>query len=152
MRSPGVIYREYRKAKRKALYLMIADSFKKAHSNCTYGLTIDYTDNDSSKCSTKICMYSVELGSPDHADLRKMDVCTCASNCNAFAPSKTRDQIVEEFEKEIADDDTLSHKYPEIAAYQWVLDKELVEAKKNPSFIRRILISMISFFENLLKV
>jgi hypothetical protein len=152
MRSPGVIYRKYRQVKRKLMYLKISESFRKDHHNCSYGHYIKYKDNDNRNRTAKICMFGVFNDPASNNDYRKMDVCTCASKCNAFAAKRTRKEIIESFEKEISNSNVLQAKYPELAAYKWVLDKDLDEAKKKPGIINTILISLISFFEKAMKV
>jgi len=151
MRSPGVIYRKYRQIKRKLLYYKISEYHKKAHQNCAYGHFVKYSDNDNRDRTSKLCMYSVWTDPKKEFDHRKIDVCTCAASCNAFAPKRSKESLAEDFEKEIQDYNTCLKKYPELAAYKWVLDKDLEEAKKNPGLINRFLISVIIFIENILK-
>lgn len=151
MKSPGVIYRKYRQVKRKLLYFKIAESYRKSHKNCHYGHFIRYRDSDNGPRSTKICMYAVWNDPEGLYDHRKLDICTCASKCNAFAPKKTRDEIVAEFEREVDDRDICITKYPELFTYKWVLDKDLEAAKKKPGLLSRIIVWAINFLEKLLK-
>jgi len=83
--------------------------------------------------------------------MTSLDVCTDPHECPAFACKKTRDQIVLEFEAEIGSYAIKNEKYPELSVMEWVLDRDLSEASKNPPFIGKLVIFLISILESFLK-
>jgi hypothetical protein len=151
MKSPGVVYRKYRQMLRKKLYFLVVENYKRDHGNCAYAHTVKYLDVNNRNRSSKMCLYAVLTDPKGENDSRKIDVCTCASECNAFAPAKSKEEVVKEFERDIKDYKTCLRKYPELAAFSWLLDKDLEDAKKNPNFLDKIVIYLINFLENLLK-
>jgi len=157
MRSPGVIYRKYRQQIRKKLYYLTLESYKKMHENCVYGYSIKYRDTNNRDRSSKICLYGVLGGATEGDKINienfvKLDVCTCASECNAFAPKRTKEEVAEKFESDISDYNQCKKLYPEIAVYKWVLDRDQEYAKKKPNIINRLIVFLIDILENSLKL
>jgi len=148
VKSPGVIYRKYRQVKRKYLFNKVSESYRKDHENCSYGHSVEYKDTNNRERNAKLCMCGVDGPGKQVKDFRCIDICTNAASCNAFAPKRNRDEVSAEFE----DFDICSAKYPEIAAYMWVLDKDLETAKKNISPITKLIISLIDLLESTLKL
>ena len=136
MRSPGVIYRKYRQLKKKLLYDKIISAKQRIHCNCSYGKRLPGDIN--------ICLY----GLSHEGDL---DICTNPWDCNAFALKWTKKKVLEQFNKELSNYKTKHTLYPELCAYEWVLDKNLHNAVKEPKFFGKILVQLIEFLENLLK-
>lgn len=152
MRSPGVIYRRYRQAKKKILFDKISLIHQKSFENCMYGLPVDYKDNDSKSRTVKLCSFAAGTTSSATIDLASLDVCTCASKCNAFAPNKTKAQITHDFNEELKSPEIVLRKYPEVALMEWVLDNELEKAKVNMSPIKKLIVTIINFLERSLKL
>jgi len=161
MRSPGVIYRKYRQLKRKYLYEMMAAAWKKKHENCAYGKTIEYTDIDGVDKKINLCTYNCEVCTwngpypqplPNlERTVKGIDVCVCPGECSAFAPKWDKDQIKVKFE-EILNTQDLKHEYfPELEAYEWVLDKSLEDSKSSPTFLGKIIVICIKVLEDVLK-
>jgi hypothetical protein len=78
-------------------------------------------------------------------------MCTKPYECSAFAYKYTKEYIEKEFEKELKNTTIKQNRYAEIDIMEWILDKDLNEAEKNPSFIIRILISFINTLEKIIK-
>ena len=147
MKSPGVIYRRYRQLKRKLLYEKILKARKVSHTNCYYGRLAEYTDPKSGAtvASLKVCVYGCDQNSA------QLPTCTCPKECNAFASRWTKEKVEEEFDKELSDWETKNRLYPELLAFEWVLDKDLTEAIKYPNNLGKIIVSNIMLLEKLLK-
>lgn len=149
MKSPGVVYRRYRQLKRKLLYEKMVKARKIEFCNCHYGVTLDMFGDDFGHFSyVQICSYDY---APAQFDIRKPFVCTNPRECSAFASIWTKEKVLEQFEKELNDWDTKQKLYPELVALEWVLDKELADAMKEPTFIGKIIISTIVVLEILLR-
>jgi hypothetical protein len=145
MRSPGVIYRRYRQIRKKILYDRLAEARNCLHCNCYYGEILLYTDDSGKSTFLNICRYSSLL------DKGIVEGCTNPSICNAFSNKWTKDKVVEEVEKELSDHDIKKRKYPELTLLEWVLDKDLNDAIKNPGFFGTIIIKCIEFLESILR-
>lgn len=145
MRSPGVIYRRYRQIKKKILYDTVIDSQKRKHCNCVYGKEITYTNSFGVEQCLRVCNYG------DLLLEGRVEICTNAQECNAFANKWTKDKIVESVEKELSDPKIKKEKYPELSILEWSLDKDLNDAIKNPGFFGNIIVSCIEFLEKILK-
>lgn len=147
MRSPGVIYREYRRIKKKYLYNKISDSYRKSHDNCVYGELIRYKAVDGRNRSIKLCTYSASAVD----DIGKLDVCTCPETCSAFASNKSREDIIKEYEEELNDPAIKASKYPDLNVLEWALAGDIEKARKNPTVINKILIYIIDLLERLIE-
>lgn len=145
MRSPGVIYRRYRQIKKKILYDRLAEAHKCLHENCHYGKFIIYSDDTGVSKIIKVCGYNPTL------DKGTIEGCTNPLTCNAFANKWTKEKIIEEVDKELADHDIKKRKYPELNILEWALDKDLNDAVKNPGIFGTIIIKCIEFLESILK-
>ena len=145
MKSPGIIYRRYRQLKRKLLYDKIVRARETRHSNCHYGKVIDH-GSPAGPCFTRFCVCSY-----DYSLNKDMVLCTCPRECNAFVSKWTREKVEYEFNKELEDYKTKLDKYPELVALEWVLDKDLTDAMKNPSFLGSLIVSVIMMLEKSLK-
>ena len=158
MRSPGIIYRRYRQLKRRLFFEKLSESQRQKHKNCYYGVSSTIYDEDGRKKTIHLCAYQCFLefreGKNDWDKmLRGVDLCGDPTNCNAYVNKyrNTKELVLKEFEKELSDPATKARLYPELCAYEWVLDKNLYDATQSHSIIARILVSLISFLENLLK-
>jgi hypothetical protein len=145
MRSPGVIYRRYRQLKKKILYDKIEQAKLCRHENCHYGKDITYTDVFHLEHSIRACNYNNLLSE------NKIEICTNPLECNAFVNKWSKEKIIEQAEKELLDHDLKKKLYPEITIMEWVLDKDLYDAAKNPGFFGVFIVRCIEFLENLLK-
>jgi hypothetical protein len=143
MKSPGVIYRKYRQIRRKLLYDKIQEARRWEHRNCVYGKMIEVTDK-SGKHSIPICLYNKNLD-------KGLDVCSNPIECNAFINKNSKESVEVSFNAEIKDINIRSRKYPELNILDWVLDKNLEEAKKSPSILVKIAITIIELLENFIK-
>lgn len=154
MKSPGVIYRQYRKLYRRALYEKMKEARKEIHDNCAYGKLITIKNNSGESYQIKLCAYSCL----DFSDAKKarlnldlLDHCTNPKECNAFAYKQSKEDVEKQLEEEFNDPDTKHEKYPELSAYEWVLDKSLTEAKKDPGFFGNFIVFLINLLEHLLE-
>jgi hypothetical protein len=145
MRSPGVIYRRYRQMRKKFLYDKLEQARVCSHSNCHYGKVVSYADEQGVEHSIKMCNYNTLL------EKGRIEICTNPSECNAYVNKWTKDRVVEAAEKELLDPEVKKRLCPEIAILEWVLDKDLNDAIKNPGFIGSIIIRCIEFLENCIK-
>ena len=145
MRSPGVIYRRYRQIKKKFLYDRLEQARVCAHRNCHYGKVISYTDAQGVEHSISVCNYNSLL------EKERIEVCTNPIECNAYVNKWTKDKVVEAVEKELMDYDLKKKLCPELTMLEWVLDKDLNDAIKNPGFFGAIIIRCIEFLEGCIK-
>lgn len=145
MRSPGVIYRRYRQIKKKILYDRVANAVQCLHENCHYGRVVTYKDEQGVGRSIKVCNYETAL------DQGVIELCTKPMECNAFVNKWTKDKINEAVDKELSDPEIKRRLYPELALMEWVLDKDLYDAVKNPGFFGNIIVKCIAFLEALMK-
>lgn len=145
MRSPGVIYRRYRQIRKKILYDRLAEASKCLHCNCYYGKILLYTDDTGANHFLNICTYGILPES------NQIEGCTNPITCNAFSNKWTKDKVVEEVEKDLSDYNIKKRKYPELTLLEWVLDKDLNDAIKNPGFFGRIIVKCIEFLESILR-
>ena len=141
MKSPGIIYRQYRQTRKLALIRALSSARKRSHDNCFYGRSIRYVDVDGLEKSVKLCCLR-----PDG-----LEICTNARDCNAFARRWEDAKVAEKFSEIMSNESEMRSKFPELWAYEWVLDKSLTDAQKSPGLISRMIISMISILEFLLK-
>lgn len=142
MKSPGIIYRQYRQMRKLALMRYIYASKRRLHENCFYSGLISYTDADGKNKCVKLCLLNKE----------NLDVCTCPRDCNAFAPKWSEDMVVERFSSVMSNNSAKRRLFPELWAYEWVLDKSLTEAMKSPGLLSRALVWMISVLEAAIKL
>jgi len=147
MKSPGVIYRRYRQLKRKLLYDKIVRARQVCHGNCFYGkvLSAQVVSVGIGEASFLACRYGLE------AESNELVLCVCPKECNAFANKWTREKVEAQFGIETADWKVKLEMYPELVALEWVLDKDLTDAIKSPSFFGSIIVSILMFLEKLLK-
>ena len=144
MKSPGIIYRNYRRIKRKILYEMLVESRLVLHKNCFYGCTLYPRDLNGVETSILICQYKNNGDDP-------LDICTCPRDCNAFVNKWSKDTIIENYNKIMDNDDLKRRFHPDLYAYEWVLDKDLDDAKKSPKMVNKVIVYIISFLEHLLR-
>lgn len=145
MRSPGVIYRRYRQIKKKILYDALSEGRQCLHKNCHYGKVLRYTDEFNRPLFINTCGYNSLQGSD------QIEGCTNPVECSAYANKWTRDKIVEVVDAELSDHEIKKRKYPELTLLEWVLDKDLNDAIKNPGFFGRIIVRCIEFLESILR-
>jgi hypothetical protein len=164
MRSPGVIYRKYRQIKRKYLYEALVSSREKKHDNCVYGRSISYTDCLGNPKEVLVCSYGclsksgealASIAGPG-TDLMNevygLDVCTCPRDCSAFASKWNREEVIRRFEGIVKNQALRSKCFPELEAYEWVLDKQLTDTANSPSYIGKVIIYLIKVLEDALKL
>jgi len=144
MRSPGVIYRKYRQLKRKLIYDKLVESRKVTHKNCHYGKYLIREDDHGNKKVVHLCSFN-------STSKDRIEICTKPLECNAFANKWTKEIIISEFEKILEDPKLKAELFPELTAYEWVLDKSLKEAKKKPGLIVSFIIFLISTLEKVIK-
>lgn len=151
MRSPGVIYRQYRQLRRKLIYDKTVDALLKEHRNCVYGQVLKAVRNDGETRFISICSFRNEK---NHEN--ELELCTCPRDCNAFAYRIPKDSVKKavkrDFEAILADQKKLRETYPELAVYQWVLDKSLTDAMASPRYWAKPLIWLIQLLEELVKI
>jgi len=141
MKSPGVIYRQYRQARKLAFIRAVSKARRKTHESCHYSACINYNDVDGAEKSVKLCLLR-----PDN-----LDVCTNPRDCNAFARRWSDAQVAEEFERIMANDAEKKKTFPELWAYEWVLDKSLKEARDSGGVFTSLVVFLISFLESILR-
>lgn len=142
MKNPGVIYRQYRQIRKLALLKSMSVARQQTHENCFYGKSIKCVDADGHEVKVRLCM----LRNSDP------DVCTNPGECNAFVRRWSDKEVIEMFNKIMSDPGAKKKLYPELWAYEWVLDKSLTEALKSPSFFTRPIVWAISVLEHILKI
>jgi|SRR5271157_4527217 hypothetical protein len=143
MKSPGIIYRRYRQLKRKILYDRFQEARKREHRNCVYGKMVEVMDKDKSY-QIPICLYNQNVE-------RGLEVCSQSWECNAFVNRFSKESIEKELNQELKDPYIRMTKYPELNVLEWILDKSLDDAKKEPTFLGRVAIHLIDLLENFIK-
>lgn len=150
MKSPGIIYRQYRKIYRKELQKKLQEKRKRTHENCIYGKAVE---DDNKKF--ELCMYSCS----NFKDIKEgivnpdlIGICTHPEGCDAFACKYTKNEVESELRNELENPTIKYKKHPELSSLEWVLDKSLNDAKKNPDPVANIIVSIIDFLEHMLKV
>lgn len=141
MKSAGAVYRQYRQIRKLALLRSLAASRQRTHDNCHYGKSLQYLEQDGNTKTVSLCLLK-----PDSPD-----ICTCAWECNAFARRWSDETVAERFSKVMEDESAKKRLFPELWAYEWVLDKSLTEAYKSKGRLSRIIVWAISVLENTLK-
>jgi len=94
-----------------------------------------------------LCLYNCSK----ETDVRAIDLCTNPYECTAFACKKNKEYVLKEFERELSDPFLKQIRYPELSLMEWILDKNLLEAERNPSFAGRIILFLINTLEGILK-
>lgn len=145
MRSPGVIYRRYRQIKKKFLYDKLELARACEHRNCHYGKLVSYTDVHGVEQTLKVCNYNSLL------EKERIEICTNPVECNAYVNKWTKEKVVEAAEREFLDHDLKKKLCPELTMLEWVLDKDLNDAVKNPGFFTAIIVRCIEFLEGCIK-
>ena len=148
MKSPGVIYRRYRQLRKKLLYEKAVRSYERTHQNCIYGKTFEAGD-DSYSIKIRLCYFHLMRSFGESSTIQKLpELCTCPSECNAFAYAlQSKEELNVAFEKEQD-----NHEYPMLDLMEWILDKNLTDARKKPSIINRCLVFLIILLERVLKM
>jgi hypothetical protein len=141
MKSAGAIYRQYRQIRKLALLRSLSAARQKVHENCHYGRSLQYQDVDGHNKSVKLCL--LKPSDPD--------VCTNARDCNAFARRWSDEMVAERFSNVMDDESSRKRLFPELWAYEWVLDKSLTEAYKSTGWLSRSTVWAISVLEGVLK-
>lgn len=142
MKSPGIIYRHYRQLKRKLLYDLLSRARVVHHENCHYGKLLQYVDDSGIQRSVRMCAF-------DSTD-KEIEICTNPQECNAFALKWTKDKVVQDFENLMGDSHLKRKVCPELIVLEWVLDKNLTDAVREPKCIEKMLVWMIGFLEKIL--
>jgi hypothetical protein len=84
-------------------------------------------------------------------DLNLIDLCRNPKECSAFCYRYSKEDIEKHFREELNNSDIKYKKYPELSAYEWVLDKTLLEAQKRLGLWGRFIVFLINLLENTLK-
>jgi len=145
MRSPGVVYRRYRQIKKKILYDNLSEARKCLHCNCHYGKEMVYKEGSNIERTIKICMYGQTFTEGN------IEICTNPYICNAYVNKWNKDKVIEAVDKMLSDHETKKKLYPELTMLEWVLDKDLNDAIKNPGFFGTIIVKCIEFLESILR-
>jgi len=162
MRSPGVIYRRYRQLKRRLLFEKIVEARRQKHTNCLYGVRVSCYDEDGVRRTLRLCAFQchrdVVTAKNDKKTtindvLKDVELCVRSEDCTAFINKHkdVKESVLREFEEELKNPETKSRLYPELCAYEWVLDKNLYDASQSHSPFVRMVVGMIAFLENILK-
>jgi hypothetical protein len=144
MKSPGVIYRKYRQLKRKILYEKLQEARKKLSKNCFYGKYIEILDKDTT-IPIYVCSYNRDIN-------KGIDICNYPEDCNAFVYKFSKKDIEEDFNNELKNPAIRNKKYPELNCLEWILDKTLEDAKKEPSIFVKFIVLFINFLEKIIKI
>jgi hypothetical protein len=144
MKSPGVIYRRYRQLKRKILYEKLQEARKKLSKNCFYSKHIEILDKNI-MIPVCICAYNIDIN-------KNIDICNNPEDCNAFVNKFSRKYVEDDFNSELKNSLIRNKKYPELNCLEWILDKTLEDAKKEPSIFVKFIVLLIIFFEKLIKI
>lgn len=131
MRSHGAVYRKLKEVKYRHLVALYRKYLKKTPQNCRYNYQYEIKSKDGKKCSIGLCL----LHQPNPEDINQgihthlLDVCDCqahSSQCNAFVPKYTKEQLKNMLEEELKDKNIRGKKYPDICALEWVLEKSAI--------------------------
>ena len=144
MKSPGVIYRRYRQLKRKILFDKLQDAKRKLAKNCFYSKELEIVDGGK-HLKLYVCLYNKNLNNG-------LDVCNNQDGCNAFVYKFSKKDIENEFNNDLKNPTLRNKKYPELSCLEWILDKSLDDAKKDPSIFVKIIVLAINFLESLIKI
>lgn len=144
MRSPGVIYRRYRQARKKILFDRISESKNQCHGNCVYGKVLYFKDDCGVERSIKMCTYSPLYDG-------NFDTCDNPVDCTAFANKWDKADIIKQVETELSEWEIKAKKYPELVILEWVLDKDYHEALKKPNIFSRVILRIINILEYMFK-
>jgi len=83
---------------------------------------------------------------------RGLEICSQPADCSAFVNKFSKEVIEKEFNKELKDSYLRAKKYPELNLLEWVLDKSLEDAKKEPTILVKISIFIINLLESFIKI
>lgn len=144
MRSPGVIYRQYRQLRKKIIYDATVQARYREHANCFYGITGSVETPNGQVFSAKLCTYGSDGG-------RGLSFCSRPDSCNAFINKWTKESVLKDYSEKMNDHTWLKKNHPEILTLEWVLDKNLYEAGKRPSIVVSSLLWLISIMEETIK-
>lgn len=144
MKSPGIIYRRYRQLKRKTLYEKMQESRKKSAKNCVYGAPINIIDKNKSY-PVFICLYNKNIS-------KGLEICNNPEDCNAFICKHSKKEVEDNFEKDLKDFSIRNKRYPELNTLEWILDKALDDAKKEPTPLVKVILFLINLLESLIKI
>lgn len=149
MRSPGVIYRQYRQQLRKVLYEKTVEALKKENKNCIYSVILKATRDEETR-KIPLCAFRIQREGAE-----ELEACTCPKECNAFAHKYSKEELRErlrsELEETLSDPKKAYSEYPDLAVYRWVLDKDLDDAEKEPKALVKPLVWLIHLLEEVIK-
>lgn len=111
--------------------------------NCIYGKPLDIIDKGK-VFHVNVCLYNKNVNTG-------LEVCNNTEECNAFICKFSKKDIEESFNKELSDSVIRSKKYPELNVLEWVLDKTLDDARKEPTIFVKIIVLAINLLEGLIK-
>jgi len=104
-----------------------------------------YKEGSNIERTIKICMYGQTFTEGN------IEICTNPYICNAYVNKWNKDKVIEAVDKMLSDHETKKKLYPELTMLEWVLDKDLNDAIKNPGFFGTIIVKCIEFLESILR-
>lgn len=103
---------KYKQMKYQHLKKMYHKNLSPLPCNCKYNKTIELPNRN----KINICGFNLE-------DNFEVDLCykpEHAKNCNAFCPKKTKEEILEDFIKDVRDDQVRATYYKDINTLYWI--------------------------------
>jgi len=157
-----VIYRRYRQIKRRLLFEKVVEARRQKHTNCLYGVCVSCYDENGVHRTLRLCAFQCHrdvVAAKDEKKttindvLKDVELCVRSNECTAFINKRknVKEAVIKEFEEELKNQDTKSKLYPELSAYEWVLDKNLYDASQSPSLFVRMIVGIINVLEKMLK-
>jgi hypothetical protein len=152
MKSPGVIYRQFRLLKHNRLKKELQEKLARCPQNCSSWRELSIKDEKGKPYRVPMCFFR----QPEKGPLNTKELLVCstvenAKQCNAFTPRHTKEQIEKDFEHSLLDPKQTNAKYPELYSFIWILDRDLYEAQKEPGMLSRAILSLIQTLERCLK-
>jgi hypothetical protein len=117
MKSEEEIRKRLQDLKFRYLQRKLRSDLRRRPHNCQFNREHTIT-KDGEKVTIRLCMLGIER--PDWP----VDICDTpkqAATCQAFLPTKTREDVEAEFESMLRDPDALREKYRDLLALAWVL-------------------------------
>jgi hypothetical protein len=127
MRSPGAVFRKLKEVKFRHLIVLYKQYLKRSPENCRYNHRYLLTNSGEEQHYIGLCLLhqeSLDLQSGVYPHL--LDFCQATEdcqNCNGFILKYTREDVKKFFDQELNDKKTKEHKYPDICALEWVLER-----------------------------
>lgn len=132
MRSAKDVYKKLKEVKFKRLVILYRKFSKKTPENCRYNCKYIFTDQDNNERTLRLCL----MGQPHIDSINKgifpqlVDICQepqHATHCESWVQKYSKEEIQEIFQQELDNSEIKNHKYPDIAALEWVLEKSALK-------------------------